>query len=262
MKHLTIEQLINDYGSYIYNYAFKLSANEQDANDITQNTFIKAWKNLDTLKNPDAIKKWLRTICLNELRMKLKKDQKIKIDYTENLEKLEKDSFYFLIPEPSLLDETFVSEEVTKLRDGCFLAMARKLTIHQRIAFSLVDMFGLSIDETANILDTTPKAVKGLLYRARMNLEAFFHEHCSILDASNPCLCTSWIEFVKNRQTMQKELKDKLDVLDYQKTDYIYNEKIRRKILNIYSHIPEQKPSDQWFSSMIILIENYFEKNI
>lgn len=255
------EQIIKDYGQYIYNFAYKLSVDPQDAKDISQNTFIKAWQHLDSLNNSYAIKKWLRMICLNEFRMKLKKQKRIKIDYLENIEDLEKDSRYLMTPKPDFINEVAVSDEVAKLRDGCFLAMTRKLTINQRLALSLIDMFGLSINEVALILDTTPKAVKGLLYRARMNLEAFFKDHCSILDINNSCQCLAWKDFVQNRAKMQEELKHKLEVLNYKNTSYQYDMNTRKKILYYYQNIPEYKPHKEWFLELITLLEDFFENN-
>lgn len=258
-KELHIEDVVIEYGSYLYNFAYTLTTNPKDAEDLVQETFIKAWINLKSLKNEYAIKKWLRTICLNEFRRKLKKENRIKIEYTENLEDLEKDSLHYVTPKPSFTEEVIVSEEVAKLRDGCFLAMTRKLTIHQRLAFSLIDMFGMSIYEVAKILEITPKAVKGLLYRARMNLEAFFKNHCSILDTNNPCQCTAWMEFIENRAKLQEKLKETLDVLDYQKSDYTYDSITRQKILYYYQNMPEKRPNAEWFLQVITLLENYFK---
>ncbi len=52
--------------------------------------------------------------------------------------------------------------------------MVRYLTLHQRIAFSLIDMFGLSLDEVSSLIGISKSATKGLLYRAHMNLDSFF----------------------------------------------------------------------------------------
>lgn len=197
------EQMIQNYGTYIYNFALKLSGNVKDAEDLTQNTFIKAWRNLETLKDMKAIKKWLRTICLNEYRMKLKKEKKLDITYIEKIEDIERDGHLLSACIPSLQEEVILTEEVEKLRNGCFFAMSNTLTLHQRITFSLIDMLGLSIMEVAEILEITPKAVKGLLYRARMNLESFFHNHCSMLDVQNACQCLAWKDFVEQRADMQ-----------------------------------------------------------
>lgn len=71
-----IENIIESYGQYVYNLALKLSANPEYADDLTQETFIKAWLHIKELRSPEAIKKWLRIICINEFRMSLRKQQR------------------------------------------------------------------------------------------------------------------------------------------------------------------------------------------
>lgn len=251
---MSIEQMIQNYGTYIYNFALKLSGNVKDAEDVAQDTFIKAWRHMDTLKEIHAIKKWLRTICLNEYRMKLKKEKNIDITYIENMEDVERDGRLLSSCIPSLQEEVILTEEVEKIRNGCFFTMANKLTFHQRITFSLVDMLGLSIKEVAEILEITPKAVKGLLYRARMNLESFFHNHCSILDIQNACQCLAWKDFVEQRADMQIKVRGPFEDAAYRKSTYVYHEKTRQTLLYYYRNMPIQKPEEAWFLNIIAIV--------
>lgn len=260
---LTIEYVIEQYGSYIYNLACRLSANPANAEDLAQETFIKAWLHISNLKDDAAIKKWLRTICINEFRMKMRKEKRGDVSYVESVEELENDGQLLISTQPSPADETEAEEAVISLRNGCFLAMTRKLTLNQRIAFSLIDMFGLSISEVSEILNLTPKAVKGLLYRARTNLESFFQGHCSFLDMSNPCRCTAWIDFMQARDSVQDKMKQRMiqdtDYLDYRKKGYIHNREVSEKILSYYHVMPEQRPSQEWFAGVIRLVEEFYQ---
>lgn len=91
---MNIENIINSYGSYIYNYALKLTCHPLDAEDIAQETFIKAWSHIDTLKNENALKAWLRKICFNIfLNKKKKADLNLKIFY-QKLKTLKKMHHY------------------------------------------------------------------------------------------------------------------------------------------------------------------------
>lgn len=239
----------------------RLSADPEKADDIVQETFIKAWQHYQEVKETTAIKKWLRTICINEFRMTLRKNKNI--SYVENIEDLERDGNLLVSPQLLPQEEIIANEEVQRLRNGCFLAMTRKLSDNQRIAFSLVDMFGLSINEVADILALTPKAVKGLLYRARRNLESFFQEHCSFLDINNPCHCSAWIEFMKDRNTLQAEMRKRISALelDYKKSGYNYNPQVEQKILSYYRNLPQQRPNQEWFNKVISLVEDFFKNN-
>ena len=55
-------------------------------------------------------------------------------------------------PTEDVIEEVQASEDVISMRNGCFLAMSRKLSVNQRIVFSLIDMFGLSITYSAQPL--------------------------------------------------------------------------------------------------------------
>lgn len=253
-KALTIETIIESYAPYIYNLSLKLSANPDQAEDLAQETFIKAWLHIADIRDEAAVKKWLRTVCINEFRMMLRKEKREAIKSQESVEALEEEGQLLTDPKPVMIEEILVREEVANLRDGCFLAMTRRLTLNQRIAFSLIDMFGLSISEVSERLELTPKAVKGLLYRARMNLEAFFQGHCMFLDINNPCRCAAWIEFMKDRNTLQEQISRNKGNLDYKKKGYVHNPETCRKILYFYHNLPEQRPGKEWFDGLAKLI--------
>ncbi|EKQ57306.1 MULTISPECIES: RNA polymerase sigma factor [unclassified Clostridium] len=258
---MDFEIIIDNYGRYIYNYALKLSCNPSVAEDIAQETLIQAWKNISQLKDVNAIKKWLTTICLNIFRMKMRKEQGItELSYEEILE-LEGEGKLLKSNEPLPEDYIIVDEAIKDLQNGCFLAMVRRLTLNQRIAFSLVDMFGLPIDEAAEILELSKSATKGLLYRARMNLDSFFSDHCNLLHVNNPCSCSAWIEFSMRRDNLQKEAKKMklIEYIDYKEKKYKYNQEVRNKIKFLYERMPDRKPSENWYSNIIAALQNKYE---
>ena len=261
---MEIEILLNSYGTYIYNYALKLSCHPTTAEDLAQETFIKAWENLEQLQNPDAIKSWLRKICLNIFLMKARKENKYTEIPYEEIDALAKEGYLLTDSSPSPEDEILVEEAIRDLQNGCFLAMARRLTLHQRIAFSLTDMFGLPLDEVAPLIGVSTQAAKGLLYRARMNLDSFFDNHCNLIDTANPCSCQAWIAFSKSRNNLQKEAKEHhlVTSLDYTQSNYTFNVGVRNKINYLYQNMPNKKPSSEWYQNVITLTkEMYIVKN-
>lgn len=251
---VSMNEIVETYSTYIYTIAYKLTGKMEQAEDIAQETFIKAWKHLDELKDQTALKQWLRTICVNEFRMSLRKDIRQKITYVDNIEELEKDGEFLVKPTEDVIEEVQASEDVISMRNGCFLAMSRKLSVNQRIVFSLIDMFGLSIQEVADILEITPKAVKGLLYRARMNIDSFFQSHCYFLNTENPCRCKAWAEFFQNRSELQSFMQDK--ILDYTEKGYEFDLEVRKKLSLYYQQIPDQMPRKEWYQRVISQFKN------
>jgi RNA polymerase sigma-70 factor (ECF subfamily) len=253
---MEIETLINTYGNYVYNYALKLSCNPSIAEDLAQETFINAWQKIGSLQNSNAIKSWLRKICFNNFLMKERKNKSYNELLYDDIELLEKEGHLFRDNPPRPEDEVIVEETIRELQNGCFLAMVRRLTLQQRIAFSLIDMFGLSLDEVSEIIGVSKGATKGLLYRAHMNLDSFFHNHCNLLDVNNPCSCKAWIEFSKMRDDLQKNSnKHKLITkLDYTKSNYTFNKEVRVKINFLYKNMPDRTPPKEWYEEVINLI--------
>jgi RNA polymerase sigma-70 factor (ECF subfamily) len=260
---MDIELLINSYGSYIYNYALKLSCDPSVAEDLAQETFINAWLKIEALENPNAIKAWLRKICFNNFLMRQRKSSGYIEQSYEDIYILEKEATLYVDTTPKPEDEVIVDESIGDLQNGCFLAMVRRLTLNQRITFSLIDMFGLSLDEVSEIIGISKSATKGLLYRAHMNLDSFFSNHCSILDVNNPCSCKAWIDFSKTRDNLQKNShRHKLiSKLDYTESNYTFNSQVRGKIKFLYENMPDKKPSKEWYEKVInILNEMYIRK--
>jgi len=244
---LDIDQIIQDYGNYIYNYALKLTCHPADAEDLAQETFIQAWKNLDGLKSELAIKKWLITICYNQFLMKIRQKSSRIEELSEDFQMLEQEGFMLNDSSSNPVDEVLVEEEIKELQNGCFLAMVRKLTLNQRIVFSLVDMYGMYVEEVAQILGTSILATKGLLFRARMNIDSFFADHCNILNMNNPCSCKAWITFSSNRNNLQLQTKKLIETLNYKEKNYRFDLEVRNKIKFLYSNMPDKKPSEDWY---------------
>lgn len=250
---MNIINIYNTYYKYIYNYALRLTCHPEDASDITQETFLTALEKIDTLKNEKAISAWLRRICFNKFIDDTRKNKYI-IE-TEDLNSLENDGRLLQSQEVKPETEVIVSDEIRNLQNGCFLAMVRKLTLNQRIAFSLVDMYGMKIEAVSDILKVSVSAAKGLLYRARMNIDSFFANHCDLIKEENPCSCKAWIKFSNNRNNLQKSTKKLIDKLDFTKEGYTFNEEVRKKVLYLYRNMPDKKPSDEWYKKVLKIIE-------
>lgn len=82
-ENSTIESfssLVDMYYAKVYYHCIKILKNDYDAADITQNTFIKAFINLNHLKNNDSFGAWVFTICNNEIKMLYRKNKNIEIN--------------------------------------------------------------------------------------------------------------------------------------------------------------------------------------
>jgi RNA polymerase sigma-70 factor (ECF subfamily) len=245
-----MEEILSRYGAYIYNYALRLTAHPEDAKDLAQDTFLQAWRKQASLENEAAAKAWLRKICFHIFLMNIRRNKDIRLE--EDTELLESQGKLLVSEIPAPDEEILVQESVRELQNGCFLAMVRKLTLQQRAAFSLVDMFGVPIEEASELLEVTPGALKGLLYRARKSLDGFFAGHCEWVNSSNPCSCSAWIRFWQDRDKNQDDMKKTLlEHLDYRDSSYTFDPVVRSRVKYLYQTLPDKYPGQEWFDKVI-----------
>ena len=160
------EQLVQRYERKIYRLAQHLTGNEQDAEDVLQDTFLKAFSRLDQFQRNARFYTWLVRIALNESFMRLRKRRGNVISLDQEIDTGEE-----LIPRdvadwhPNPEQQYATSE----LRDILARAIG-SLSLPYRAVFELRDVEGLSTEETADVLNITVPAVKSRLLRARLQL--------------------------------------------------------------------------------------------
>lgn len=159
-------EMVDLTSARIYALGLKMLENEQDAEDMLQDTYIKAYKALPDFEGRSSITTWLYRIAANEALMILRKRKHTSNvmemdDYDENQEEPLELVDWCCLPESELASgETRL--ELTR-------AVA-KLSPALRMVFLLRDMQGFSGKETADILGIGEDAVKTRLVRARLKL--------------------------------------------------------------------------------------------
>jgi len=157
--HAAFESIFNQYQTAIYNYIYRLMGSAEDAYDLTQDTFLKAYLALAKTSDDLRVGAWLyriaTNVCLDELRhRKLVKWQPWEAFISVfHPSQVAKDS-----PERDTIDREN-TEEVQLILE--------KLHPKYRMCLILREYHDLSYDEIAEVLATTRAAVKSLLFRAR-----------------------------------------------------------------------------------------------
>ena len=159
--------LVEIFMDPVYRLALRMTGSEQDAEDITQETFIKVIKSLPDFEGRSQLATWIYRIAMNESLMNLRRRKPTGSTVEIDAGNEEEDSAEIEIidwaaqPEAELLD----SEGKQQLD----LAIAR-LPESMRSVFTLRDLQGLSIEETASVLGISIPNVKTRLLRARLKL--------------------------------------------------------------------------------------------
>ncbi len=160
-------RLIDAYSAQIYRLALKMLNDPNDAEDVLQETFIKAYRYLPSFEGRSSLSTWLYRITTNEALMILRKrkPQEALLESDRQGEDDEVGEFQIVdwccMPEHELL-----SSESRQFLDQAM----EKLSPALKVVFLLRDVQGLSIKETADVLDVSEAAVKTRLLRARLQL--------------------------------------------------------------------------------------------
>ena len=158
-KNLRFERLARKYGTDLYRYAMWICGNDALAKDLVQETFLRAWKALDSLKSEKAAKSWLITILRREYARTFER----KVPKFTDIETVS-------IPED---DELEPDERLERrlLRKG----MA-ELPARYREPLLLQVVMGHSCDEISRQLGISKSAVMTQLFRARELLKTKLQE--------------------------------------------------------------------------------------
>lgn len=161
------EQLVNRYENKIYRLGLNLTGNPQDAEDVLQEAFLKAFLHLPEFREDARFYTWLVRIAINEGLMRLRKQRADKSVPIEDAEGKEGETlpreFADWRPNP---EEQYKQGEIEQILQKA----AQSLSPGFRTVFLLRDGEELSTQETAELLGLTEGAVKARLFRARLQL--------------------------------------------------------------------------------------------
>ena len=160
-------RLIDNYKNMVYNLAYRMSNNPHEAEDISQEAFLRAYQSLAHFNPSYKFSTWLYQITLNIIRDKYKKKE---IDYVSLDTPIEtNDSEYF--PQPA--DLTNNPEQIITQKDDlrAIQKAIYSLPLKYREVIVLRHLQDLSYIEIANILKLPAGTVKVRLYRAREQLK-------------------------------------------------------------------------------------------
>ena len=170
-------ECIEIHSPTIYRLALHLMENETDAEDVMQETFMSAFKAIDSFEGRSGLGTWLYRIAYNAAMARLRKPN----PYTVPVDEATVDIKQQVVPEQlfdwcCIPEEDFESSEVRAELDRAIHDLPESL----KTVFVLRELEGLSTSETAETLDMSQSAVKVRLHRSRLwlreRLTPYFRE--------------------------------------------------------------------------------------
>lgn len=157
-------EIVDRWESRLYNFVYRYIGDAEEAKDITQESFVRAYSHLEGFRGQSKFSSWLYQIALNLCRSKLRRQQ---ARPTVSIDDREEDNPLWALPDERAApdEQTFEKERAVAVRE----ALAQ-LPEAQRTVIILKEYNGLKFREIAEILDTPESTVKSRLYHGLENL--------------------------------------------------------------------------------------------
>ena len=157
----------------LYNYALKISGNTDDAQDLVQETYYKAYRHFDKFQSGTNSKAWmfmiLKNTFINDYRKSKREPYKLDYEQIQNFYKNVKSDR----SEENNLDKEFYND----LFDDELTEAIDQLPTKMREVFLLCDLEGYSYEETAELVDCPIGTVRSRLHRARHMLQEILFDY-------------------------------------------------------------------------------------
>jgi RNA polymerase sigma-70 factor (ECF subfamily) len=168
------DDLVRRYQQRIYATIYHMTANHEDANDLAQDTFIKAYSALKSFKGGSSFYTWVYRIAVNKT-INFLKQRKNRIHMSLN------DMDFNAEHDPDMV--ALVSEQtprreagLTELQEKLNEAMQKLSEVH-RLVVTLHDVQGLPHEEIAQIMDCNVGTVRSRLFYARQQLQGYLADY-------------------------------------------------------------------------------------
>lgn len=171
---LAYDELVRRYQERVYATVYHMTANHEDATDLAQEAFIKAYRALKSFKGDSSFFTWVYRIAVNRtinfLKQRKRRSHMSLNDLDLNAE--HDPDLVALISEKNPRRDLNLSELQEKLNEAM-----QKLSHVHRLVVTLHDIQGLSHDEISKIMDCNTGTVRSRLFYARQQLQAYLSDY-------------------------------------------------------------------------------------
>jgi RNA polymerase sigma-70 factor, ECF subfamily len=265
---MTIEQLTIEFEQargQLKSYILRITASVEDAEDIVQDTYIKASEKVDTFRGDSTVKTWIFTIASNLAKDNLRAKKR----WTENVTDICRaialqNPDYF----PEVMDVKTTSPrgqfEIKEHITFCFTCVSKSLPLEHQICLLLKEVYDFKVSEICQILNITEAMVKYYLHTSRAKMISIFDGRCALINKNGVCHQCSELNGIFNPKQNFEIEKNKIQMVKLaEKGDKEHLLNLRLKIMK------EIDPFSSNGSDLQLhhlehnrkIMENYPEKN-
>lgn len=200
----SLEALLKKHQPYIFNIAWKMVQNPNDAQDITQEVLIIVTTKLAQFRGESQFRTWLYRIVANHfLKMRKIGREEVVTDFEAFGNLL--DTFDNI--ELSKLEQEEKEAEIREMNLACMSGMLLCLTRDQRMVYILGELFNADHTIGSEILGISKQNFRVRLSRARKDLFQFMNNKCGLVNKANPCRCYKKVTvMIENKRIDSKNL--------------------------------------------------------
>ena len=208
---MTIELFTEEFEGIrgqLKSYLLRITASIADAEDIVQDTYIKALEKLNTFRGESSLKTWLFAIASNLAKDNLRAQKR----WVENVTDITKQA--------ALSNQQFFHEamhirmtspqgqfEVKEHVAFCFTCISKSLPLEQQLCIFLKEVYGFKVTEIVTILNTNEAMVKYYLHTGRTKMTDIFEGRCALINKAGVCHQCSELNGIFNpKQDTQAEI--------------------------------------------------------
>ena len=189
-------------------FLLRMTASVQDAEDIVQESYIKAHAKIESFRGDSSLKTWVFAIASNLARDLLRAKKR----WPENVTDICKDA---ALSNPLFFQEAMQIRqsspqgqfEIKEHVAFCFTCVSKSLPLEQQLTLLLKDVYGFKVKEIAQIMSQTEAMVKYYLRVGRSKMIEIFDHRCSLINKQGIChQCTELNGIFNPKQQVQEEL--------------------------------------------------------
>lgn len=196
------------FQNQLKSYLYRLLADRDDVDDLTHDTFIKAFSKIATFTGDASLKTWVFKIATNLAYDHLRKAKRWQADAQDRAADLaigseEIRKVFWMIHQTSPAGAYEMREHI----DYCFTCISKTLPIENQVALILKNIYDFQTKEICLILEKTEGVVKHLLNDARNTMTDIFEHRCALINKNGVChQCSHINEIFNPKQNQQEEL--------------------------------------------------------
>ncbi|HHY47252.1 MAG TPA: sigma-70 family RNA polymerase sigma factor [Firmicutes bacterium] len=158
------ERLVRKHGKAIYNLAYRLTGDREEARDLAQEALVRAYRSFDRFRLGSSFEKWLYRIATNVYIDRLRKLPRVKIESLDETLNTNEGQMSREVPDDSAGPEELV--EISELHEAIQKAI-QSLPEEYRLAVILCDVQGFSYEEISGILQCSIGTIRSRIHRGR-----------------------------------------------------------------------------------------------